>query len=88
MRPVDEMVDTAEAIAAGDLTRRVPDLDPDTELGRLGLSLNEMLAHLEEAVEVVAKVMEKFQQKNSRLKEVIFCCFDTKNESLYREKFS
>jgi two-component system OmpR family sensor kinase len=50
MRPVDEMVETAEAIAAGDLTRRVPDSDPNTELGRLGASLNEMLATLEEAV--------------------------------------
>ncbi len=50
MRPIGEMVGTAEAIAAGDLTRRVPDSDPKTELGRLGASLNEMLAHIEEAV--------------------------------------
>jgi two-component system OmpR family sensor kinase len=62
MRPVDEMVDTAEAIAAGDLTRRVPDLDPDTELGRLGLSLNEMLAHLEEAVEVERDAKERLRR--------------------------
>ena len=51
MRPVDQMVDTAEAIASGDLSQRVPDLDPGTELGRLGGSLNEMLAHIEAAVE-------------------------------------
>ena len=50
-RPVDEMVDTAEAIAGGDLTRRIPHLDPGTELGRLGRSLNEMLSHLQDAVE-------------------------------------
>lgn len=50
MRPVGEMVDTAEAIAAGDLTRRVPEGDPNTELGRLGASLNEMLATIEDAV--------------------------------------
>jgi len=50
MRPIGEMVDTAEAIAAGDLTRRVPETDAKTELGRLGSSLNEMLAHIEEAV--------------------------------------
>ena len=55
MRPVDEMVETAEAIAAGDLTRRVPDLDPGTELGRLGGSLNEMLVHIEEAVDIGAR---------------------------------
>ena len=62
MQPVDEMVDTAEAIAAGDLTRRVPDLDPDTELGRLGVSLNEMLAHLEEAVEVERDAKERLRR--------------------------
>jgi two-component system OmpR family sensor kinase len=62
MRPVDEMVDTAEAIAGGDLTRRVPDLDPDTELGRLGLSLNEMLAHLEEAFEVERDAKERLRR--------------------------
>jgi len=62
MRPVDEMVETAEAIAAGDLTRRVPELDPDTELGRLGLSLNEMLAHLEEAVETERDAKERLRQ--------------------------
>ena len=62
MRPVDEMVETAEAIAAGDLTRRVPELDPGTELGRLGLSLNEMLAHLEEAVETERDAKERLRQ--------------------------
>jgi two-component system OmpR family sensor kinase len=56
------MVETAEAIAAGDLTRRVPELDPDTELGRLGLSLNEMLAHLEEAVETERDAKERLRQ--------------------------
>lgn len=50
MQPVSEMVDTAEAIASGDLTRRVPDDNPNTELGRLGHSLNEMLAHIEDAL--------------------------------------
>jgi two-component system OmpR family sensor kinase len=50
MRPIGEMVDTAEAIAAGELTRRVPEGDPETELGRLGASLNEMLSTIEEAM--------------------------------------
>ncbi len=48
--PVDEMVETAEAIADGDLTRRVPEADPATELGRLGESLNRMLGNIEESV--------------------------------------
>jgi two-component system OmpR family sensor kinase len=45
---------TAGAIAAGDLTRRVPDPEPDavvprTELGRLSRALNTMLAQIEAA---------------------------------------
>lgn len=51
MSPVEQMVQTAEAIATGDLSHRVPKLDPDTELGRLGASLNEMLTNIEHAVE-------------------------------------
>lgn len=51
MEPVEQMVDTAEAIAAGDLTRRVPESAPGTELGRLANSINAMLTHIEEALE-------------------------------------
>lgn len=51
LRPVDQMVDTATAIAAGDFTRRVPDSDPSTELGRLGTALNRMLGQIEDAFE-------------------------------------
>jgi two-component system, OmpR family, sensor kinase len=50
LRPVDRMVETAAAIAAGDLSRRVPDADPDTELGRLGTALNEMLGQIEAGI--------------------------------------
>jgi two-component system OmpR family sensor kinase len=61
-RPVDEMVETAEAIAGGDLTRRVPEPDPATELGRLGGSLNEMLANIEHAVAVERDGRERLRQ--------------------------
>ena len=50
LRPVDRMVETAAAIAAGDLSRRVPDADAETELGRLGAALNEMLGQIEAGV--------------------------------------
>jgi two-component system OmpR family sensor kinase len=62
MSPVEQMVQTAEAIAGGDLTQRVPDLDPGTELGRLGASLNEMLAHIESAVEVEREGRARLRQ--------------------------
>jgi two-component system, OmpR family, sensor kinase len=49
MRPLRDIEQTAEAIAAGNLGRRVPERDPRTEVGRLGRSLNTMLAHIETA---------------------------------------
>jgi two-component system OmpR family sensor kinase len=49
LRPLDDMTDTAGAIAAGDLSKRVPTGDPRTEVGRLGAALNTMLAQIETA---------------------------------------
>jgi len=46
LRPLKDMEATAAAIAAGDLSRRVPDSDPRTEVGRLGRALNMMLAQI------------------------------------------
>jgi signal transduction histidine kinase len=50
LKPVDRMVETAAAIAEGDLSRRVPDADPDTELGRLAVALNDMLTQIEDGI--------------------------------------
>jgi len=49
LRPLDRMGATADAIAAGDLTRRVSPAEPRTEVGRLGLALNAMLGQIEQA---------------------------------------
>jgi two-component system OmpR family sensor kinase len=49
LRPLDEIEETAEAIADGHLDRRVPERDPRTEIGRLGRSLNSMLSQIEMA---------------------------------------
>jgi two-component system, OmpR family, sensor kinase len=49
LRPLDRIGATADAIAAGDLSRRVDVAAPRTEVGRLGLAFNEMLERLEEA---------------------------------------
>src|SRR5262249_2925254 len=46
MRPLERMGATAGAIAAGDLSMRITDTDPNTEVGRLGISLNEMLSQI------------------------------------------
>jgi len=49
LRPLEQMGETAGAIAAGDLSRRVEPADEYTEVGRLGLALNSMLGQIEEA---------------------------------------
>ncbi len=49
LRPLERMGETAGAIAAGDLSRRVEEDSPRTEVGRLGAALNAMLARLETA---------------------------------------
>jgi two-component system OmpR family sensor kinase len=50
LRPLTEVEQTAAAIAAGQLDRRVPERDPRTEVGRLSLALNGMLAQIQRAV--------------------------------------
>ena len=49
LKPLEAVEDTAEAIAAGDLSARLPAAKPDTEVGRLTTSLNTMLARSEES---------------------------------------
>jgi two-component system OmpR family sensor kinase len=50
LRPLTRIEQTAEAIAGGELDRRVPDSDPRTETGRLGAALNVMLGRLAAAL--------------------------------------
>ncbi len=52
LKPLVQIEHTAAAIAAGDLSRRVPQLPTSTEVGRLGASLNGMLAQIEQAFAV------------------------------------
>lgn len=49
LRPLRRMSETAGEIAEGDLSKRIENVDPKTEVGRLGISLNAMLAQIEEA---------------------------------------
>jgi two-component system OmpR family sensor kinase len=49
LRPLSQMETTAGAIAAGDLSQRIDFVDEHTEVGRLGIALNEMLQQIERA---------------------------------------
>ncbi|MBT3995601.1 MAG: HAMP domain-containing histidine kinase [Chloroflexi bacterium] len=50
LKPIDQMVETASAIAGGDLSQRVNVVDSSVELGRLGTALNDMLVQIEDAI--------------------------------------
>jgi two-component system OmpR family sensor kinase len=49
LKPLSQVEETAEKIAAGDLSARLPEAKPNTEVGRLTTSLNTMLARIEES---------------------------------------
>ena len=49
VRPIEKMAMTANAIADGDLSRRVAPAEDKTEVGRLGIALNTMLGQIEGA---------------------------------------
>jgi two-component system OmpR family sensor kinase len=62
LRPLRAMATTADAIASGDLARRVPDLPPQSEIGRLGVALNEMLTQIEGAFSEKTASEERLRQ--------------------------
>ena len=49
VHPIEDMAATADAIAAGDLSRRVEHPGESTEVGRLGVAFNAMLERIQEA---------------------------------------
>ena len=49
LKPLSDVEGTAAQIAAGDLSARLPDAKPTTEVGRLTTSLNTMLTRIEDS---------------------------------------
>jgi two-component system OmpR family sensor kinase len=52
LKPLRDVEITAGAIAEGDLSARLPDAKPHTEVGNLVASLNQMLSRIEESFDV------------------------------------
>jgi two-component system OmpR family sensor kinase len=71
LRPLVGIEQTARAIAAGDLTRRVPDRDPRTEVGRLGRALNTMLAQIESAFSARAASEASARRSEDRMRRFV-----------------
>jgi two-component system, OmpR family, sensor kinase len=71
LRPLDDIEETAQDIAAGHLDRRVPDRDPRTEVGRLGHSINTMLTQIETAFHAQQESEEAAVQSEERMRRFI-----------------
>ncbi|HEY9264584.1 MAG TPA: HAMP domain-containing sensor histidine kinase [Mycobacterium sp.] len=71
LRPLAEVEQTAAAIAAGQLDRRVPQRDPRTEVGRLSLALNGMLAQIQRAMASSALSAEQARTSEERMRRFI-----------------
>ena len=62
LKPLEDVEETAELIAAGDLSARLPDAKPDTEVGRLVTSLNQMLTRIEESFAIKEESESKLRR--------------------------
>lgn len=71
LRPLVEVEQTAVAIAAGQLDRRVPERDPRTEVGRLSLALNGMLAQIQHAMAASESSAEQARSSEDRMRRFI-----------------
>jgi two-component system, OmpR family, sensor kinase len=71
LRPLSDIEQTARAIAAGDLSRRVPDHDPATEVGQLGQSLNRMLAQIESSFRAREESAAAAQRSEERMRQFV-----------------
>lgn len=71
LRPLAEVEQTAAAIASGQLDRRVPERDPRTEVGRLSLALNGMLAQIQQALASSESSAEKARGSEDRMRRFI-----------------
>jgi two-component system OmpR family sensor kinase len=61
LRPLEDMTQEADAIAAGDLTRRVQPIEGEGEIARMGRAFNGMLAQIETAFAQRARSEERLR---------------------------
>ena len=71
LRPLVEVETTAHAIAEGDLSRRVPALDPRTEVGSLSASFNRMVDRFQSAYEAQQRSEEQARASEERMRRFV-----------------
>jgi signal transduction histidine kinase len=71
LRPLAAVERTAQAIAAGDLSQRVPEGDGRTEVGRLTTALNGMLGRIEAAFRAQQASEEQAKASEARMRRFV-----------------
>lgn len=71
LRPLVSVETTAAAIAAGDLTQRVPALPVRTEVGRLSAALNTMLSQIETAFSHERDSQQRAKASEERMRRFV-----------------
>jgi len=71
LKPLRDMETTAESIAAGNLTERVPGENDRTEVGRLARTLNVMLARIESAFSARVATEHRLRESDARLRRFV-----------------
>jgi two-component system OmpR family sensor kinase len=71
LRPLVEVEATAEAIAAGELDRRVPGAEAATEVGRLARVLNSMLERIETAFAARDQTEAELRRSEERMRRFV-----------------
>jgi two-component system OmpR family sensor kinase len=71
LRPLEQVERTADAIAEGDLTRRVPEARPTTEVGRLARALNAMLERIQDAFRQRDRTEAELRRSEERLRRFV-----------------
>src|SRR5262249_57934490 len=70
-RPRSGIEKPAGAIAAGDLSRRAPERDPRTEMGRLGRGLNAMLSQIEAGFQSRSRSEAAAKRSEERMRQFV-----------------
>ncbi len=71
LKPLRVMETTAESIAAGNLTERVPGENDSTEVGRLARTLNVMLSRIEAAFRARVASEQRLRDSEARLRRFV-----------------
>ncbi|QSB04428.1 sensor histidine kinase [Natronoglycomyces albus] len=71
LNPLRDIEHTAALIAAGNYSRRVPERDPATEVGRLGWAINMMLRKIERSIRNSEASEERARASEQRMREFV-----------------